>query len=110
MVRPSVVFGRSIGAVFEVSPSYAAILQWPAHIDLTPEHEHQAVIVLLNDGPFDHHGHVLVDIAAVAIESPRKRIDADRAGTCSIRINDQWRLCFRFEAGHAFDVEIVDYH
>jgi proteic killer suppression protein len=28
----------------------------------------------------------------------------------SIRINDQWRICFRFEAGNAFDVEIVDYH
>jgi proteic killer suppression protein len=34
----------------------------------------------------------------------------DRAGQWSIRINDQWRLCFRFENGHAFDVEIVDYH
>ncbi len=33
-----------------------------------------------------------------------------RAGQWSIRINDQWRLCFRFENGHAFDVEIVDYH
>lgn len=28
----------------------------------------------------------------------------------SIRINDQWRICFYFENGHAFDVEIVDYH
>jgi proteic killer suppression protein len=28
----------------------------------------------------------------------------------SIRINDQWRICFRFEDGDAFDVEIVDYH
>ena len=27
----------------------------------------------------------------------------------SIRINDKWRICFRFEAGNAFDVEIVDY-
>ncbi|KAA0072410.1 type II toxin-antitoxin system RelE/ParE family toxin [Rhodanobacter sp. T12-5] len=34
----------------------------------------------------------------------------NRAGQWSIRINDQWRLCFRFEGGHAFDVEIVDYH
>ncbi|MBS0571444.1 MAG: type II toxin-antitoxin system RelE/ParE family toxin [Proteobacteria bacterium] len=33
-----------------------------------------------------------------------------RAGQWSVRINDQWRLCFRFEDGHAFDVEIVDYH
>jgi proteic killer suppression protein len=33
-----------------------------------------------------------------------------RKGQWSIRINDQWRVCFRFEKGDAFDVEIVDYH
>ncbi len=44
---------------------------------------------------------------------PSNRLEAlhgDRAGQWSIRINDQWRVCFRFEAGDAFDVEIVDYH
>ena len=34
----------------------------------------------------------------------------DRIGQHSIRINDQWRLCFRFADGDAYDVEIVDYH
>ena len=34
----------------------------------------------------------------------------DRRGQWSIRINDQWRVCFRFEGGDVFDVEIVDYH
>lgn len=34
----------------------------------------------------------------------------DRKGQWSIRINDQWRICFRFLDGDAFDVEIVDYH
>jgi proteic killer suppression protein len=34
----------------------------------------------------------------------------DRAGSYSIRINDQWRVCFHFENGDAWDVEIVDYH
>ena len=34
----------------------------------------------------------------------------DRKGQWSIRINDQWRVCFRFSAGDAFEVEIVDYH
>jgi len=34
----------------------------------------------------------------------------NRKGQWSIRINDQWRVCFRFERGDAFDVEIVDYH
>jgi proteic killer suppression protein len=33
-----------------------------------------------------------------------------RAGQYSIRINDQWRVCFRFVEGDAFDVEITDYH
>lgn len=34
----------------------------------------------------------------------------DRKGQHSIRINDQWRLCFVWEDGAAWDVEIVDYH
>ena len=34
----------------------------------------------------------------------------ERSGQFSIRINDQWRVCFRFDRGDAFDVEIVDYH
>jgi len=34
----------------------------------------------------------------------------DRTGQWSIRINDQWRVCFRFENCDAFDVEITDYH
>jgi proteic killer suppression protein len=44
---------------------------------------------------------------------PGNRLEAlkgNRAGQHSIRINDQWRICFRFEGGDAFDVEIVDYH
>ena len=44
---------------------------------------------------------------------PSNRLEVlkgDRIGQWSIRINDQWRVCFRFEAGDAFDVEIVDYH
>lgn len=34
----------------------------------------------------------------------------DRKGQHSIRINDQWRVCFVWEDGNAFNVEIVDYH
>jgi proteic killer suppression protein len=44
---------------------------------------------------------------------PSNRLEAlvrDRAGQWSIRINDQWRVCFRFENGDAYDVEIIDYH
>jgi proteic killer suppression protein len=44
---------------------------------------------------------------------PGNRLEAlkgDRRGLHSIRINDQWRICFRWERGDAYDVEIVDYH
>ena len=37
-------------------------------------------------------------------------LERDRAGQYSISINDQWRVCFRFEDGDAYDVEITDYH
>lgn len=37
-------------------------------------------------------------------------LEGDRAGQHSIRINDQWRVCFRWENGDAFEVEITDYH
>ncbi|MCY3538525.1 MAG: type II toxin-antitoxin system RelE/ParE family toxin [bacterium] len=39
-----------------------------------------------------------------------KALSGDRAGQYSIRINDQWRICFKWRDGDAFDVEIVDYH
>lgn len=44
---------------------------------------------------------------------PRNLLEAlkgDRKGQHSIRINDQWRVCFVWRNGHAHDVEIVDYH
>ena len=44
---------------------------------------------------------------------PANRLEAlkgKRKGQHSIRINDQWRLCFEWRAGDAFNVEIVDYH
>ncbi|MFZ2406347.1 MAG: type II toxin-antitoxin system RelE/ParE family toxin [Methylobacter sp.] len=37
-------------------------------------------------------------------------LKGDRLGQYSIRINDQWRVCFHWADGDAFDVEIVDYH
>ncbi len=39
-----------------------------------------------------------------------ERLSGDRAGQHSIRINEQYRVCFRWEAGYADDVEITDYH
>ena len=55
--------------------------------------------------------------AAVSLESlrvpPGNRLEAlrgDRRGQWSVRINDQWRICFRWKDSDALDVEIVDYH
>jgi proteic killer suppression protein len=44
---------------------------------------------------------------------PGNRLESlrgDLKGLWSIRINDQWRICFRFEGSDACDVEIIDYH
>ena len=44
---------------------------------------------------------------------PGNRLEAlrgDRQGQYSIRVNDQWRICFRWREGVAYEVEIVDYH
>lgn len=44
---------------------------------------------------------------------PANRLEAlksSRAGQHSIRINDQWRICFTWKSADAFEVEIVDYH
>ena len=44
---------------------------------------------------------------------PGNRLEAlkrNRKGQHSIRVNDQWRICFVWHEGHAFQVEIVDYH
>ncbi|MDZ7810210.1 MAG: type II toxin-antitoxin system RelE/ParE family toxin [Arhodomonas sp.] len=55
--------------------------------------------------------------AAVNLEDLRvppshrlERLQGNRAGQYSIRINHQWRICFEWRDGHAFAVEIVDYH
>ena len=39
-----------------------------------------------------------------------ERLRGRREGQHSIRINQQWRICFRWESGDAYEVEIVDYH
>ena len=55
--------------------------------------------------------------AAVQLEDlrapPGNRLEAlkgSRKGRHSIRINDQWRICFAWRGGNAYEVEIVDYH
>ena len=39
-----------------------------------------------------------------------EKLIGDRAGKHSVRINDQWRICFRWEGNDAYEVEITDYH
>jgi proteic killer suppression protein len=39
-----------------------------------------------------------------------EKLSGNRVGQWSIRINDQWRICFRWEDSDAYDVEITDYH
>ncbi|MFB3083016.1 MAG: type II toxin-antitoxin system RelE/ParE family toxin [Gammaproteobacteria bacterium] len=38
------------------------------------------------------------------------KLGGNRKGQCAIAINDQWRICFRFVDGDAYDVEVTDYH
>ncbi|MBW2273684.1 MAG: type II toxin-antitoxin system RelE/ParE family toxin [Deltaproteobacteria bacterium] len=63
------------------------------------------------------HRKLLVVDAAQALDDLRvppgnrlERLSGDRKGQYSIRVNDQWRICFRWERGDAYDVEIADYH
>jgi proteic killer suppression protein len=48
------------------------------------------------------------------LRSPRSNhleaLSGDRRGSYSIRVNEQWRICFLFESKHAYEVEIIDYH
>jgi proteic killer suppression protein len=39
-----------------------------------------------------------------------EKLHGDRSGQWSIRINDQWRVCFEWREGNAYNAEIVDYH
>lgn len=56
-----------------------------------------------------HHARSLADLRV----PPGNRLEplhGDRQGQHSIRINQHWRICFRWDRGDAYEVEIVDYH
>lgn len=64
---------------------------------------------VLNKLAMLNHARELTDLRI----PPANRLEAlsgHRVGQHSIRINQQWRICFRWDAGDAFEVEIVDYH
>lgn len=56
-----------------------------------------------------HTAQTLEDLRAIR-SNRLEALKGDRRGQFSIRINQQWRVCFRWEEGNALDVEIVDYH
>jgi toxin HigB-1 len=66
--------------------------------------------------PLAHRKLKMIDAAAAPADllaPPGNRLEAlqgERSGQWSIRINDQWRICFYFSGGEALNVEIVDYH
>ena len=56
------------------------------------------------------HAAERIDDVRVPPGNRLERLKGDRSGQHSIRINDQWRICFRWAGGDAFDVEITDYY
>lgn len=56
------------------------------------------------------HAATRLDFLRIPPNNRLELLKGDRSGQYSIRINDQWRICFRFNEGNASDVEIVDYH
>ena len=56
------------------------------------------------------HSAVEVDDLPMPTSNRLEALTGDLAGKWSVYVNDRWRLCLRFEHGHAYDVEIVDHH
>jgi proteic killer suppression protein len=56
------------------------------------------------------HAAATLDDLRIPPSNRLEKLSGDRRGQWSIRINAQWRICFRFEAGQAIEVEVVDYH
>jgi proteic killer suppression protein len=56
--------------------------------------------------------HAAVSLADLSVPPSNhlERLSGDRQGQYSIRINDQWRVCFQWDGADAYEVEIVDYH
>lgn len=56
------------------------------------------------------HGAASLSFLRVPPGNRLEKLIGDRKGQWSVRINDQWRICFKWRDGHAYEVEIVDYH
>ena len=53
---------------------------------------------------------VILNVLRIPPSNRLEKFSGDRAGQYSIRINDQWRICFEWNNGDAYNVEIVNYH
>ena len=56
------------------------------------------------------HAACVIEDLRVPPNNRLEKLIGDKLGYWSIRINDQWRVCFRWKNGNAFDVDIIDYH
>jgi toxin HigB-1 len=56
------------------------------------------------------HAATKLDDLRIPPKNKLEKLEKDRAGQHSIRINDQYRICFVWENGDAYDVEVTDYH
>mgnify|MGYP003108838210 CR=1 len=56
------------------------------------------------------HSSTTIDSLRIPPSNHLEALTGDRKGQHSIRINKQWRICFRWEDGNAHDVEVTDYH
>jgi toxin HigB-1 len=56
------------------------------------------------------HGAATLEFLRIPPANGLEKLGGNRKGQWSIRINDQWRICFNWKDGHAYNVEIVDYH
>ena len=56
-----------------------------------------------------HYAHDVIDLRTPP-GNALERLTGDRKGQWSIRVNEQWRICFEWHEAHAYNVEIADYH
>lgn len=56
------------------------------------------------------HNAATINDLRIPLSNNLEKLKKDRAGQYSIRINSQWRVCFKWRGNDAYDVEIVDYH
>ena len=56
------------------------------------------------------NGSISIDDLRIPPANHLEKLKGNREGQYSIRINDQWRVCFEWRSGNAYKVEIVDYH